>query len=591
MSADPSPLAATSWSFDVGGGRELAAAVSSLLQTLGSPPELLALGEPTHGEPAFPSLRNRILEVLVEHGFRSIAIESDAVAALAVDTFVRGGGGALDSAMAEGFSHGLGRLDANRELVAWLRAHNDSLPAAERLAFYGFDAPLEMASAPSPRPYLEHLHDYLAGHLGPGSLLHGRDELEDRLGDDERWSDPGAQMDAGKSVGSSADAAALRVIADDLMTALHAQAPRLVAASSLADWWRAEVHARTALGLLRYHAQAADTAPQAERTSRMLGVRDALMAESLLAIRAREQQRGPTLVFAHNRHLQRHASTWRLADMDLEWSSAGAIVATLLGDRCAFVAGSLGASDTLGLHTPAPDTFEGALGETTHGYALVPATRLVAALDRELHTRTDVTAEQGYFPLDAATLGHCDAVLHVAPSPARRGDPSQAAAPTVAEVAARILALPDVTGVEADERSGAPETSWGDRFFFVGPDRMRPFATIVRHDTPGFDEDSRLDRPGVFRLNVELGREAFARAFGYPPAAFKNRRPGSDFSRLDEILPHPAYGTQGWACILSPSTRRLPDIDRLLAHAHRRALDRHRRATDGRPRGRVEPAS
>ena len=39
-------------------------------------PHLLAIGEPHHGEPAFPHLRNRILETLAEHGFRSIAIES-----------------------------------------------------------------------------------------------------------------------------------------------------------------------------------------------------------------------------------------------------------------------------------------------------------------------------------------------------------------------------------------------------------------------------------------------------------------------------------------------------------------------------------
>lgn len=557
----------------------LTAALSSFLQTLGSPPELLALGEPTHGEPAFPELRNRILPVLVEHGFRSIAIESDAVAALAVDAYVGGEGGELDLVMAEGFSHGFGRLDANRDLVTWMREHNDSLSVAERVAFYGFDAPLEMAGAPSPRPYLEHLHDYLAGHLGRGSLLHGRDELDNRLGGDERWSDPAALMDASRSVGASADAAALRVIADDLMIALHAQAPRLVAASSPADWRRAEAHARTALGLLRYHAQAADTAPPAERTSRMLGVRDALMAENLLAIRAREQHRGPTLVFAHNRHLQRHASAWRLADMDLEWSSAGAIVATLLEDRYAFIAGSLGASAVLGLQAPPPDTFEGALGEATQGCALYPAPSLVAALDPQLHPRTDFTAEQGYFPLDGATLRHSEAVLHITSSPDGRHQ-AGGAAPTAAELADRILALPDVTGVVADERSGAPELSWGDRFFFVGPDRMRPFATIVGRDVPGFDEDSRLDRPDVYRLNVELGREAFAREFGYPPAGFAAHRPGIDFSRLDEILPHPAYGTQGWACILSPSARTLPDVARLLAHAHRQAHARHRRTTD-----------
>jgi len=158
-------------------------------------------------------------------------------------------------------------------------------------------------------------------------------------------------------------------------------------------------------------------------------------------------------------------------------------------------------------------------------------------------------------------------------------------APTTAELTERILALPGVTYVRADERSGAPEVSWGDRFFFVGPDQRLPFATIVEHDVAGWDEDSRLDRPGVFRLNIEAGRDEFQRRFGYPPAEFPDRRPGIDFTRFDEILPHPAYGRQGWTCILNPSARRLPAVDLLLAHAHRRALGRHQRALDrqGRP--------
>jgi hypothetical protein len=306
------------------------------------------------------------------------------------------------------------------------------------------------------------------------------------------------------------------------------------------------------------------------------------MAQNLLDIRTVEEDRGATLVFAHNRHLQRHPSTWRLADLDLEWFSAGSIVATLLGDRYAVIVGSLGESSTLGLSAPAADTLEGALQTATREYALFDAAHLGAVIGRdagELHSRTDITPEQGYFPLDRVTLEHCDAVLHVASSQAGdRREPD--AAPTPADLTERILALPEVTPLLADEASGAPQISWGDRFFFVGPDRRRPFATIVEHDVPGFDEDSRLDRPGIFRLNIELGREEFQRQFGYPPEEFRGRRAGIDFARLDEILPHPAYGTQGWASILNPSPSRLPDVDRLLAHAHGRALIRHRRALD-----------
>jgi erythromycin esterase-like protein len=593
MTTVPTPFAG--WSSEVD-DRRLTASVRRFVEALPAPPHLLALGEPTHGEPAFRHLRNRIFELLVDHGFRSIAIESDRVAALQVDTFVRGEGGTLDSALGEGFSHGFGQLDANRDLVAWMRAYNESRPAADRLVFYGFDAPLEMSSAPSPRRYLQHVHGYLAEYLGEhrgaDSSPHGREDLEQLLGDEQRWSAPAAVMDAARSIGGSPEATALRVIADDLLTALYAHAPRLIAASTVTGWRCAEVHAKAALGLLRYHAQAAQPAPQAERTSRLLGVRDALMAQNLLDIRTVEQHRGATLVFGHNRHIQRHPSTWRLADMDLEWFSAGSIVASLLGNRYTVIVGSLGTSAALGLPTPDADTFEGALAKATQGCALFDAAQLGAVMTSESlrirpdaggpHPRTDISAEQGYFPLDTATLRHCDAVLHIASCPEghREGHPDQNAGPTPADLAERILALPDVTHMLADEGSGAPQVSWGDRFFFVGSDRLRPFATIVEHDVPGFDEDSRLDRAGIFRLNIGIGREEFQRQFGYPPAELPDHRPGIDFARSDEILPHPAYGRQGWACILNPTPRRLQDIDRLLAHAHRRALNQHQRTLD-----------
>jgi erythromycin esterase-like protein len=558
------------------GGAAFAGAVRSLV-AVADPLQLLALGEPTHGEPAFPALRNRIFEILAGQGFRSIAIESDRVAALRVDAYVRGGTGTLDAVLAEGFSHGMGRLAANRELVAWMRAYNDGRPPAGQLAFHGFDAPLEMTGAPSPRPFLEHLHGYLTAHLGPGPVRHRRTDLDRLLGDDGRWSDPAALMNAARSVGASSDAVALRAAADDLLTMLYAHAPGLVAASSRAEWQRAEVHATTALGLLRYHGQAAEPAPPAERTSRLLGVRDALMARNLLDIRTGEQHRGATLVFAHNRHVQRHAGTWRLADMDLLWSGAGSILAALLGDRYRVVIGSLGASTALGLAAPPPDTYEGALDAVTDGCALVDAARL--RRDGSLRPRTDVTAEQGYFPLDATTLAHCEAVLHVARAP-RQPRPADLPGPAPAELAGRIVALPDVTVVLAGPGSIAPRSSWGDRFFFAGAERHRPFATIVEHDTDGFDEDSRLHRPGAFRLNIELGRAEFTRRFGFAPADFAHHRAAIDFTRPDELLPHPLYAGQGWACVINPGPRVLPELDRLLAHAHRRAHDRHRRSLD-----------
>ncbi|WP_410637105.1 erythromycin esterase family protein [Amycolatopsis sp. lyj-346] len=322
--------------------------------------ELLALGEPTHFEPACAHLRNDLFAQLAEHGFRSIALETDRVAA-------------LDG----GFSHGLGEVDANRQLLAWLREYNED--AEEPLAFHGFDPPTETFSAPSPRTYLEHARDYLGLDVDIAALA----------GDDERWSRSEAILDPAQSPGATAEARELRVLADDLLVALHARTPRLDAA-----WWRAKVHATAGRGLLRYHAASARPGDRDTRISRLAGMRAVLMAENLLDIRAIEAHRGPTLVFSHNSHLQRSGS------------GAGAIVGALLGDRYAFVAGSLGHSEAIGLGEPDPDTYEGRLQQGTKTWkpAPVPTGR----------KRTDTKPERGYFGLDANVLDGATAVWHIA---------------------------------------------------------------------------------------------------------------------------------------------------------------------------------
>ncbi|MEU5783816.1 DUF6194 family protein [Micromonospora lupini] len=520
--------------------------MTDLLDLLAGSPTLLALGEPTHGESAFLQIRNDTFLTLAEHGYRSIALESDRAAGLLADEFVRGGAVPLDRVLADGFSHGWGAAPANRDLLLRMREWNDGRPATERLSFHGFDAPLEIEGAPSPRRHLLRVCDFLD--------LDRSAEIDDLVGDEARWSDTAAIWEPGRSIGRSSDAQRLRVLADDLLTELYLQAHRRP------DGWRAAlVHATSAVALLRYHAAAAAPLAQEERFARLAGVRDALMAENLLAIRAVEAHRGPTLVFAHNTHLQRHPSTMTVGATEVSWAGAGAIVGALLGERYAVIVGSLGTSPALGISSPAPSTYEGRLQQqvTLPGY--VPTAEIGPA-ERRTH-------DYRHFPLDRATIDHADAVLHI---------PTGVDAAVLAD---RILALPGVEQVVASAENGSPEGAWGDRFFFVGPDRRQPFATIVEHDVPGFDETAQLDRPGVFRLNLDLGRAEFERMFGFPPKAFEEHRDAFDFARLDTVTPHPGYALHGFASIVMPGPQMLPEVDRLLAVAHGRAVDRHERAT------------
>ncbi len=209
-------------------------------------------------------------------------------------------------------------------------------------------------------------------------------------------------------MGATAEAQQLRSVADDLRTELYIRAPELIAATSRAEWFRAETHLTAGLGLLRYHKQAAQPLEHSARVSRLLAVRDALMAQNLLDIRRIEARRGPTLVYAHNLHLQRGSSRMRMPELDLDWFCAGAIVGSLVGEQYTFIAGSLGRSAALDLPDPEPDTYEGLLQARTSGWGLSTADAVGTA-----HRRDDTSPERGYFPLEEATVGSADAILHI----------------------------------------------------------------------------------------------------------------------------------------------------------------------------------
>jgi erythromycin esterase-like protein len=385
-----------------------AATVTGLLPAR---PRLLALGEPTHGEDVLLDLRNDLFRQLVEQEhYRTIAIESDCMMGLVVDDYVTSGTGTLDEVMERGFSHGFGASAANRDLVRWMRAYNDGRPGSERLRFAGFDGPLEITGAASPRQALTALHAYLTAWADADLLPCAADTLHRLLGADDRWTNLAAMMDPSQSVGQTPEAKQLRLLADDLVTLLDAQTPQLIAATSRDDWDRARLYGRTATGLLRYHFWMADTSPG--RMARLLALRDSMMAANLLAI----AERGPALVYAHNGHLQRNKSRMRMGDLPLEWWSAGAIVSAHLTDGYAFLATALGTIRHHGVDAPPPDTIEGLLYALPEDRYVVDARRLATVLG-DVTPAPRLSPWFGYSPLDPAQMASTDGIVFVKDAP------------------------------------------------------------------------------------------------------------------------------------------------------------------------------
>lgn len=117
----------------------------------------------------------------------------------------------------------------------------------------------------------------------------------------------------------------------------------------------------------------------------------------------------------------------------------------------------------------------------------------------------------------------------------------------------------------------------GDTFIYYDPERnldparRMPFATIVTKDYGEFDNSSRLDRPGVFRLNIGVSRDTFRALFGYAPGEESPASEDYDFAALDTVMPHPVYAPQSWVCVLNPSPETFERVKPLLADAYSRA--------------------
>ena len=110
----------------------------------------------------------------------------------------------------------------------------------------------------------------------------------------------------------------------------------------------------------------------------------------------------------------------------------------------------------------------------------------------------------------------------------------------------------------------------GYTFFFYRDDHMHAFATIASSGNE-YEQISKLDRPGVYRLNIGVSRETFRELFG----AKKINTSDYDFTALDTIMPHPDYSSQHFLCVLSPSEATLEKIRPMLAEAYDIAMKRY----------------
>jgi len=107
----------------------------------------------------------------------------------------------------------------------------------------------------------------------------------------------------------------------------------------------------------------------------------------------------------------------------------------------------------------------------------------------------------------------------------------------------------------------------GNVFFVYDKQNRIPFITIVTSNK--YDNHSDLDRPGVFRLNIGIGKQTFRSMF---PIEEIPTEAGFDFTALDKLTPHPDYGRMYWVCILNPGEENFERVRPMLAEAYKIAV-------------------
>jgi erythromycin esterase len=406
------------------------AAVDRMIGSLGDAVELLGFGEALHGGEEILLLRNRLFQRLVEaHGYTAIAVESSFPRARVVNEYVGGAAGSYESVRERGFSHGFGRLEANRELVEWMRGYNAGRGADPshpvKLEFYGFDSPTEMVGSDSPRRLLHFVLDYLASIDGAAGGEERRRRIDALLGEDAAWENPAASFDPAKSVGLSPEATALRIETEDLITELGLRRPELVAKGDARRYLEAAQHAAVARQLLNYHAGLAGTS--GNRIAELLGIRDLMMADNLAYTVSRERDGGgKVLAFAHNSHLKRGQAQWQLGPHALAWWPAGSHLHHMLGPRYAVIGSAVGVSDDNGIAQPEPGTLEARLTVTAGPVRFIPTHQgwgLPTAAIADLPTRSGSAVNPTYFALTPRSVTEFDGLIVLDSTTYTRGGP------------------------------------------------------------------------------------------------------------------------------------------------------------------------
>ncbi|GGO96821.1 erythromycin esterase family protein [Wenjunlia tyrosinilytica] len=148
-------------------GRTVGPANAEVVRELIGDARVVALGEGAHSITEFYGLRDRLFRLLVrEFGFTGLVLESGFAEGLAVDEWIHGGPGRVETIARDGITYRFGECEPMWRQLRWMRHWNRG--GSAKVAFYGMDLP---GSSTSPGPAVRACLDRLPARPGDQELL------------------------------------------------------------------------------------------------------------------------------------------------------------------------------------------------------------------------------------------------------------------------------------------------------------------------------------------------------------------------------------------------------------------------------------
>lgn len=285
--------------------------------------EFALIGEASHGTQEFYACRAAITKkLIVESGFRAVAVEGDWPDVYRLNRYVRHAGADKDAIAAlddfERFPRWMWRNVVVVDFIEWLREHNEGLPPESQIGFYGMDLYSLHASIRAVLAYLE--------KIDPERVHHARSRYAcfDIFGEDAQSYGYSASL----GFDSCEDAVVRQLLDLQRRAAEYASRDGRIARE---EYFYAEQNARLVKDAEEYYR----TMYRGGTSS--WNLRDRHMVSTLEALRQHlRADSGPAkiVVWAHNSHL----GDARATEMGQrgEWN-VGQLIRERYGDRAALI--------------------------------------------------------------------------------------------------------------------------------------------------------------------------------------------------------------------------------------------------------------